>query len=187
MKKAIIIIVVLVIIIGAGIFLAKQDSKPAVNKDFAFVPNETQLTNNLQKAGLEALTEEGTVLHIHQHIDITINGESKTIPADIGIASSFISPLHTHDTTGILHVESPVKKDFQLGQFFDEWGVNFSDSCIGNNCVDDTHKLVVAVNGTPITNVHDYVLKSHDEIEIWYGAKDQNPKFKKSYSFPADY
>jgi hypothetical protein len=29
--------------------------------------------------------------------------------------------LHTHDETGIIHIESPIKKDFILGQFFDLW------------------------------------------------------------------
>jgi hypothetical protein len=186
MKKIITILGILIVIVAAGIYLSNKDGKPVVSNDFAAVPTSSQLTNNLQKAGLEALSSEGTVMHIHQHIDITVNGQDLTIPADVGVAQTFISPLHTHDTSGVLHVESPAQKDFKLGQFFDEWGVTLSDTCIGTNCADDSHKLVVGVNGTPITNVHDYVLKSHDEIHIWYGPKDQTPELKKSYAFSAD-
>jgi hypothetical protein len=29
--------------------------------------------------------------------------------------------LHTHDENGIIHIESPIKKDFTPGQFFDLW------------------------------------------------------------------
>src|SRR5205823_14298698 len=46
-----------------------------------------------------------------------------TIPANMGISSApkFISPLHTHDATGVVHVESPTIETFTLGQFFDVW------------------------------------------------------------------
>jgi hypothetical protein len=32
------------------------------------------------------------------------------------------SPLHTHDTSGIIHVESPTVRSFTLGEFVDLWG-----------------------------------------------------------------
>ena len=187
MKKFIAIVVILAVIVGLGIYFANQSSKPAVLNDFSAVPNDTQLMNNMKKAGLDQLATEGTVLHIHQHLDIIVNGQSITIPAGIGIGSTFISPLHIHDTSNILHVESPVQKDFTLGQFFDEWGVDFNNNCIATNCADDTHKLVMFVNGNPVTDLRGYVLKSHDEIYIWYGPKDQNPDVIKSYNFPEGY
>ena len=34
-----------------------------------------------------------------------------------------ISPLHTHDVTGIIHTESSTHKDNTLGQLFVEWNV----------------------------------------------------------------
>jgi len=185
MKKAAVIIVVLVVVVGLGIYLATQSSKPVVTNDFAAVPNNSQLMANLTKAGLQPLTAEGSVLHIHQHLDMIINGQGVTVPAEIGIGTGFISPIHTHDATGILHVESPEVKDFTLGQFFDEWGVDFNDNCIGKNCTDSTHKLIVAVNGAPLSNnFRGYVLKAHDEIEIWYGLTSDHPDLIKSYSFP---
>jgi len=184
MKKTIIIVVALLVVVGLGILLSRQSAKPTVTNNFAAVPNDTQLRANLTKAGLDALSAEGTVLHIHQHLDLVINGQNFTVPAEVGIGTDFISPIHTHDTTGVLHVESPVVKDFMLGQFFDEWGVTLSDSCIANYCSDSSHKLLMAVNGNPIkNNFHNYVLKAHDEIEIWYGPSDQTPDFIRSYDF----
>ena len=178
------IIATVTLVVGIAAYLLNQQSQPVVKNDFGFIPDGDQLLANMQKAGLAELGAEGTIEHIHQHIDIVINGQDITIPADLGIGLTFISPLHTHDTTGILHVESPVVKNFTLGQFFDEWGVVLSNNCIASYCADNTNKLVVSVNGKPIQNPHDYVLKAHDEIEIWYGPSNETVSYIRSYTFP---
>ena len=193
MKKTIIITVITLAVLGLGVVLfiqsnrtqtPQQAGQPVITNDLTSIPQSSTLLGNMQKAGLEPLSSEGTVLHIHQHLDIVINDKPVAVPADIGIASNFISAIHTHDSSGVLHVESPVQKDFTLGEFFTEWGIDFNDNQIGTYTVDQTHKLVVAVNGNPITNVQNYVLKAHDEIEIWYGDKTANPTFVKEYNFP---
>ena len=50
------------------------------------------------RSGCPALTEEGQVTHIHQHLDLFVDGEEVAVPDDIGIdpGGGFISPLHTH-------------------------------------------------------------------------------------------
>ncbi len=193
MKKALIIIVIAIAVIAGGIVLFIKGNtaspgisggQPAITNDLSKAPGDQELLGNLKTAGLDALTAEGTVLHIHQHLDIIINGQAVPVPAEIGIGSSFISPIHTHDTSGVLHVESPVVKDFKLSQFFQEWGVDFNNNCIGTNCADATHKLVVGVNGSPVSDVTNIVLKAHDEIEVWYGNKTDSPTFIKNYNFP---
>jgi hypothetical protein len=51
------------------------------------------------------------------------------IPPQIGIIpDKCIYWLHTHDGTGIIHIESPIKRDFTLGQFFDIWAKKFEQS-----------------------------------------------------------
>ncbi len=185
MKKIIIFSVLVIAIIGLGIYLSTAKPKKAVapTNDFANVPSDNQLRENMQTAGLDVLSEEGSVMHIHEHLDLIINGNAVPIPAEIGIGTNFISPMHTHDITGVLHIESPVQKDFTLGQFFKEWGVAFDDTHIDSYTADASHQLIVAVNGKPITNVANYVLQAHDEIEIWYGPTDTNPTLISSYAF----
>ena len=39
--------------------------------------------------------------------------------------------LHTHDATGVIHVESPVRRVYTLGQFFDIWGQPLSTTQVG--------------------------------------------------------
>src|SRR5215216_2363057 len=57
--------------------------------------------------------------HIHAHLDIFISGKEFAIPSDIGIIpNKCIYWLHTHDDTGVIHIESPEDRNFTLGEFF---------------------------------------------------------------------
>lgn len=71
--------------------------------------------------GIQCNALEGTVIHIHPHLNIVYNNVNVTIPAQIGIESSCLYGLHTHDTSGTIHVESPVVANYTLGEFFDVW------------------------------------------------------------------
>ncbi len=171
-------------IVALGAYFATQDSKPVASNDFESVPQGTQLLNNMNQAGLAVLSAEGSLLHIHQHLDIMINGKSIEVPGNLGVGTTFISPLHTHDSSGIVHIESPEQKDFKLGQFFKQWGIDFSSNCLGTYCSDEQNKLIVAVNGSPIENPAEHVLGAHEEVQIWFGPKAENPVLIKEFKFP---
>jgi hypothetical protein len=49
-----------------------------------------------------------------------------------------ISPLHTHDETGVIHTESETPQPNTLGQFFVEWNVKLDESCVGDFCRPET-------------------------------------------------
>jgi hypothetical protein len=140
-------------------------------------------------AGLPMLGAEGTALHIHAHLDVIVNGKPVTVPPEIGIdqAANKISPLHTHDTTGVIHVESPTQAQFSLGQFFSEWQVALTAGQLDGLHADGTNLLKVYVNGKPATgDPGAVVLHAHDEIAVVYGtaAQQQNPP--STYQFAAD-
>ena len=44
-------------------------------------PDSTTLTDRAQAVGISSLPTEGTELHIHQHLDIFVNGKHVTVPA----------------------------------------------------------------------------------------------------------
>lgn len=71
--------------------------------------------------GIQCNALEGTVIHIHPHLSMAYNNANITIPAQIGIESSCLYGLHTHDTSGTIHVESPIVANYTLGEFFDVW------------------------------------------------------------------
>ena len=67
--------------------------------------------------------------HAHAHLAIFKDGVRLSIPPFIGIVgndtvpNTFCAyPLHTHDTTGTIHVEPINNNPITLGQFFKIWG-----------------------------------------------------------------
>jgi len=101
-----------------------------------------QTINNVQcQAG------EQTVVHVHTHLTIFVNGQARVIPYGIGIPGfsatetpqgPFVSTgtcfywLHVHANDGIVHIESPsTTQSFTLGDFFDEWGIPLSTTQVG--------------------------------------------------------
>jgi hypothetical protein len=154
-------------------------------------PNNADATLQLRlrKIGLDPLTAEGQAVHIHQHLDIFVEGKQVTVPNQIGIASSggFISDLHTHDATGIMHVESPTVTSFSLGQFFAVWGVRLDARCIGGLCASGAKRVTAWVDGKQVTaDPTRIVLAEHQVIVLAYGTPAQDPKpVPKSYDFAA--
>ena len=127
---------------------------------------------------------EEIIMHIHPTIKIIIEGKSVTIPQNIGINAALykshdldaygmknqrMSPLHTHDSSGVIHVESTQVRTFTLGEFFDVWGVTFTDSCIMDKCNDDIKTVKMFVDGQPSTEFKDHTLRDEEQISVEYG------------------
>lgn len=82
-----------------------------------------------------------------------------------------ISPLHTHDVTGIVHTESLDSSPNRLGQFFAEWGVRLDESCVGEFCAPDV-PIEVYVDGERYEgNPADIQLTDQKEIAIVIGSR----------------
>jgi hypothetical protein len=150
--------------------------------------NEEGLDQRLRALGLTPLSAEGQVLHIHQHLDVLVDGKPVEVPAAIGIDANqtFISELHTHDATGIMHVEAPNRDSFTLGQFFGVWGVPLTATRLGGLRAGDGKELRVWVNGNRVSgNPADVVLASHQQIVVAFGTPASMPKDPpSSYTFP---
>jgi hypothetical protein len=121
-----------------------------------------------QEAGLVPETHEYLQYHVHAHLDVFVNGEPVAVPAGLGIAiddpavehdvlvdgtdnyggldppcaTPCISPLHTHDVTGVIHTETKEPTPNTLGQLFTEWGVALDESCAGGYCEPEASVLV---------------------------------------------
>jgi hypothetical protein len=166
---------------GLGPAFGGMDDLPGVLKTPPpWSANTGKLQQRLRAIGLPALTEEGQVTHIHQHLDIFVDGKPVKVADDIGIdpQGGFISPLHTHlQTEGVLHVESPTSERFSLGQFFAVWGVRLDANCIGGKCAAGDKSLRAWVNGTSVPeDPTRIVLDEHQEIVLAYGTAAQMPK-----------
>ena len=163
--KALLVIGVLAIIIGGGIYWSQA------------------LDNSLVIDGIRCDPTEALVYHIHAHLDIFIDGQHYTIPAGVGIKpNTCFFWLHTHDTSGVIHIESPTSKDYTLGQFFSVWGQTFSDTQVFDKVASDKETMHVYVNGKEVNgDFRNIKLNAHDEIAIVYGSLPS--EIPKGYDF----
>jgi hypothetical protein len=179
-------VLVLAIVLVAIVFALSASSRATGATSWPADP--PGLEGRLRAAGLQVLTAEGQVQHTHQHLDLYVDGAHVTVPAGIGIdaTAGIISPIHTHDATGIIHVESPTVGDFTLGEVFEVWGVTFDAHCLGGTCDGDGRVLSVYVNGQPVTgDPRAVVLQAHQEIVVAMGTGAQLPSpIPSSYQFP---
>lgn len=110
--------------------------------------------------------------HTHTQLTIKQDGKKIAIPADIGITDKCMHPLHTHDTTGLIHMEYPLPVPFTLGDFFDVMGVTFDDRQIGAIKKYDGYDISVIKNGQEVTSQFRWILlKDLDKIEIEVNKK----------------
>jgi hypothetical protein len=141
--------------------------------------NTGRLAPRLAVLGLPALAFEGTALHIHQHLDLFVDGRRVSVPAGIGIdpEGRFISPLHTHDTSGVIHVESTTVRPFTLAEFFGVWGVRLGPGRLGGYTDLGRRRLRVWVDGRPLTgDPGRLVLAEHQEIVLAFGTSAELPR-----------
>jgi chemotaxis protein histidine kinase CheA len=150
--------------------------------------------------GVQCNALEQTVTHYHAHLQIYVDGKQVPIPGDVGRQSvtRCFYWLHVHSDQGdegVIHIESPDNRTYNLHQFFDIWGQQLTPTNLMGNKVNATHKLTVYVyydannqptdtsqpfTVTPPSNLKPYtgdptqiVLKPHELIVLEYGTTAQ--------------
>jgi hypothetical protein len=141
-------------------------------------------------AGLSNVWGEDLAMHVHSHLSITIDGEPVTVPGDIGhdADTRFAAPLHTHDTTGIVHVESPRRESLVLGQLFTEWDVHLDSTSIGSLGPDDGYTLTAFVGGSRYGgDPAGLRLGDFDDIALVLAPTGETVTAPPAYDWPDDY
>jgi len=133
--------------------------------------------------GIAPGVSEQVAFHIHAHLAVFVNNEQRGIPYGIGVLGPFQLQqtadgpfvtggtgfywLHTHDTTGVIHVESPVQRRYTLGEFFDLWGQPLSPTQVGP----ERGPVTALVDGTRfVGDPRDIALAAHAVIQLDVGA-----------------
>ncbi|MEO9025459.1 MAG: hypothetical protein ABI329_00215 [Candidatus Tumulicola sp.] len=141
--------------------------------------------------GITCLSQEGSQLHIHAHLALFDNGKQIQIPRFIGFAPNPTLPgggclywIHTHDASGIIHVESPEIRApqgdgrYTLGMLFDIWGQPLGTDGIAGF----TGPVTAFVNGTKYSgDLRAIPLMSHQQITLEVGIPVVPPP---NYAFP---
>ena len=180
---------------GLAVSAANRDRQPATSPGplaglqtgpAPWGANTADLAERLRAIGIPALSPmEGTAVHIHQHLDVYVDGRKVLVPAGIGIDPAVgYAPLHTHDPSGVIHVESPTVRTYTLGEFFAVWGVRVTPSCLGGYCAGGGRQLRLFVDGRadrgdPTT----LALTPHQELVVAFGTAAELPPVPSSYRF----
>ena len=133
--------------------------------------------------GIACQRSEQVLFHIHARLTVYVDGKPRAVPYGVGIApprqvaptsaggfvvgGSCFSWLHTHAADGVIHIESPVRRVFTLGDFFDVWGLPLTSARAG-----PVHGRVTAFldgrrwRGSPRA----IPLRAHAQIQLDVGA-----------------
>ena len=132
--------------------------------------------------GIDCQAGESVLFHIHAHLTIFVDGTPRRVPAGIGIApplelvetpaGAFVGSgtcfmwLHTHSADGVIHTESPVKRIYTLGDFFDIWGQPLNRNRIG-----PAHGTVTSLfdGHLFVGNPRKIPLRAHAQIQLDVG------------------
>ncbi len=138
-----------------------------------WTPEYAHLAQRIKQLGLPPVGKE----KVHHHALIHIYNDGLLIPVapNIGIHKPAYSSVHTHDQTGVIHMESDIPHKFTIGDFFAIWGVRFGNASLGSLVNDGDKKVHVYVNGKPIADPVHYVMRDQDNIVVGYGTPDSFP------------
>jgi hypothetical protein len=161
--------------------VAAYNTLPGIRKTKAPWPPEYRyLADRLAPLGLTTLGgHNGLVEHFHAHLDIFVDGKKVAVPALIGInpGAGYLTELHTHDSRGVIHIESQQQQNYNLGQFVAEWAVFLNANQLGGYT-----GLKWYLNGKLQTgNPQELVFKPHQEIAFVIGKPPA--KIPASYKF----
>lgn len=164
-----IIAAVVIVIVAIGYFVytnnqATSSTETVVNPSYPAVD------------GIYCDSLEQSTVHYHALLVMYINGKQTALPSQVGIApdGSCLYWLHTHDTSGVIHIESPANRTFTFGNFLDEWSQHFSS--LGYPSQLNSANWQVWVNGKAYSgDMHNIVLKAHDIITLAYNSPGVKP------------
>lgn len=130
-------------------------------------------------ANIECNTGEQLSTHYHAHLSISYQGTPVPLTAQTGITDTCLYWLHTHDGSGVIHIEAPkqtASRQFTLGDFFRIWDQPLSTRQVATLKVGSGQQLKVWVDGKPYSgDPSRIVLRSKEDIVIEIGPPFNDP------------
>jgi hypothetical protein len=130
---------------------------------------------------------EYSTLHVHTHLSIFYNGKQMQVPQFLGFAPNLAGGclywIHTHDASGIIHLEAPDLNPpqggpYTLGMVFDIWGQPLTR----DNVAGLTGNVSAYVNGQMYEgDLRAIPLGAHQQIVLEVGTPVVAPP---NYAFP---
>lgn len=159
-RRFVLVVAALLVLVGLGLGLGlglSGGSSPASGPEGVAVldvPDLASADSTLPGTPIDGITcrtsnQETVKYHIHVYVAVYVNGAQERLPAGAGIAAPradehladglFVDNsfngclywLHVHANDDVVHIESPYKGTFTLGQFFDVWGQPLGPDQVG--------------------------------------------------------
>jgi hypothetical protein len=166
--------VLLAATVAAVIIAASSgDDADSVSAEGAYGTHYEGLEERRVDAGVPTMSDASAGgPHVHPRLAVYVRGEEVPIPVNIGIDPSqppeMMAGLHTHDSSGVIHVENAAEPS--LGQFFQIWGVPFSGDRLGPHEAAGDESVRMWVDGQPSREFGDLVLEDEQEVVVAYGG-----------------
>lgn len=195
-QRTTIILVVAAVVVAAGLLSYFLISNSLGSQtDTVFDPDYPPIDSAVYCDQLQQ-----TAYHHHVLLTIYIDGQNVPVSTAIGLAGSPSAPtcyywLHTHDSTGIIHIEAPGQGSFTLKEFLDVWQ-SFANTGSSGSTITYPSQLAssagwtVYINGKRVNEDFNHVDISsnqawHELITIMYNSPNAQPM--STYSWPAGY
>lgn len=184
------IAVVVVVLLSSG-----QEKPRAAAGNPALLASTAGQATGRAVNGIQCQATEQALFHIHSHLAVFVDGRQRLVPEGIGIppprteqrtpagpfmvGGSCLYWLHSHTRDGIIHVESPLQRNYTLGDYFAIWG-----QPLGPRQVGPARGPVTAyLNGRRVLgNPASIPLKGHAVIQLDVGSPAVRPA---PFTFPA--
>jgi hypothetical protein len=119
------------------------------------IPNAPKLASAVSRArpgrridGIKCESNPRVLFHVHAHLTVFVGGTPRQVPAGIGFwppvgpqnyrngqfgvtARNCWTWVSTRYPDGLVHIESPVRRRFVLGDLFDVWGQPLAKTRVG--------------------------------------------------------
>jgi hypothetical protein len=186
-KRVLLVSIVAVVLVASAITVyAVLNARKSTAQNPNALPTEQVFNPAYQPVdGIYCDQLEQTGYHIHAHLTIYINGQQVAIPQGVGIATdqSCLYWLHTHDSTGVIHIEAPQKAALTLENFLDIWGQQEFSQLGFHTQLAESAGWTIYVNGNKVTgDFNKVVFQPHMLITIAYNSPGVKPDT--TYNWP---
>jgi hypothetical protein len=165
--------VVLALVLTSG----GSSERPASAREGPFGLHYAGLEQRRLAAGVPTMAEADPAVHIHPQLALYARGRAIAVPANIGIdptrPASEMAGLHTHDSSGVIHVEGA--RAATLGQFLRVWGVPFGAERLGPYRPRGRETVRMWVDGSPSRAFGSLRLADGQRIVVSYGSSTGPP------------
>ena len=127
-------------------------------------------------------SREQTAYHIHTHLALLIEGQQMPVPANLGIVKDCIAFVHTHNESGIIHVEAPAEQRYLLGDLFAVWGQPLSAERLLDRVTTGDQQVIAYVDGERFSGPPESIpFEDKRAIVLMFGPPFATPP---PYTFP---